>query len=107
MISKETFINTMHRLEALDSKMDKADVALKELSSGFCGLYIPEIVDIVVELLRAVFKDEKHDALGCFIYELDFLRQFKMGSVTVDGKPIDLSTWDKVYDFLIERMEEE
>ena len=107
MISKEVFVNIMHRLEALDSKMDRADAALKELSPDFCGLYIPEIVDLVVDTLREVFNDNKHDSIGYFVYELDFLRRFHMGSVTVNDEPIDLSTWDKVYDFLIERMEEE
>lgn len=106
MISKETFINIMHRLEALDNKMDKADTALKELSPDFCGLYIPEVLDVAVDILRETFNDNEHDSLGYFVYELDFLHGFKMGSVTVDGEPIDLSTWDRVYDFLIERMEE-
>lgn len=106
MISKEAFINTMHRLEALDNKMDKADAALKELSPDFCGLYIPEVLDITVDILHDVFNDYENDSLGYFIYELDFLRKFKMGCVIdAHGNPTDLSTWDKVYDFLIENME--
>lgn len=107
MISKETFVNIMNRLEALDGKMDAADAALKELSPDFCGLYITEPFDIIVDLLRDIFKDQERDSLGYFVYELDFLRKFKIGCVTEDGEPIDLSTWDKVYDHMIDIMEED
>ena len=105
MISKETFIDIMSRLEALDKKMDAADAALKELCPDFCGLYITESFDIVVDLLKDIFKD-KYDSLGYFIYELDYLRKFHMGCVTEDGEPIDLSTWDKVYDYMIKIKED-
>lgn len=106
MISKETFVNTMKRLEELDTKMDAVDAALKELCPDFCGLYITEPFDIIVDLLKDIFKD-KYDLLECFICELDFLRKFHMGCMTEDGKPIDLSTWDKVYDHLVELMKDE
>lgn len=106
MISKEIFVNTMNRLESLDNKIDAVDAAFKELSPDFCGLYITEPFDIVVDLLKDIFKD-KYDSLEYFIYELDFLHNFHTGCVTQDGEPIDLSTWDKVYDHMIEIMEED
>ena len=106
MISKECFIDTMRRLEDLDHKMDKVDTALKELAPDFGGFYIPEVPDIVVAILRDVFNDYENDSLGYFIYELDFLRKYKTGSITdAHDNPIDLSTWDKIYDFLLENME--
>ena len=106
MISKETFVDIMERLEALDSKMDAVDTAFKQLSPDFCGFYITESFDIVTGLLEEIFHD-KHGLLGYFMYELDFLRNYKDGSVEVDGEPIDLSTWDKVYDHLVELINEE
>lgn len=106
MISKETFVNTMKRLEELDTRMDAADKALKELCPDFCGLYITEPFDIIVDLLKDIFKD-KYDSLGYFIYELDYLRKFHMGCVTRDDESVDLSTWDKVYDHLVELMKDE
>lgn len=103
MISKETFINVMDRLETLNKKMDAVDTALRELSPDFGGFYIPDTLDIVVQLLKDVFKDED-DWIEYFIYESDWLRIFELGDVTVDEKPIDLSTWEKAYEFLIENM---
>ena len=105
MISKETFVNTMERLETLDKNMDAIDAAFKKLSPDFCGFYITEPFDIVVDLLKESFKD-KHDLLGYFVYELDYLHKFHMGCVTQDNEPIDLSTWDKVYDHMVNIMEE-
>lgn len=106
MISKETFVNTMERLETLDKNMDAIDAAFKKLSPDFCGFYITEPFDIVVDLLKENFKD-KHDLLGYFVYELDYLHKFHMGCVTQDNEPIDLSTWDKVYDHMVNIMEED
>ncbi len=105
MISKETFVNTMERLETLDKNMDAIDAAFKKLSPDFCGFYITEPFDIVVDLLKENFKD-KHDLLGYFVYELDYLHKFHMGCVTQNNEPIDLSTWDKVYDHMVNIMEE-
>lgn len=102
MISKEVFINTMRRLEALDSKMDAADKALQELSPDFCGLYIPEVIDIVMDLFAAMLSDNQYDWLEYCVFERDFLRNMKLGNVLDENKnPIDMSTWDKVYDFLM------
>lgn len=101
MISKEVFINVMDRLEILDKKMDAVDTALRELSPDFGGFYIQDTLDIVVEILKDVFNDEDEWILY-FIYERDWLRDFELGDVIMDGEPVDLSTWDKAYDFLIE-----
>ena len=106
MISKDTFVNTMERLETLDKNMDAIDAAFKKLSPDFCGFYITEPFDIVVDLLKESFKD-KHDLLGYFVYELDYLHKFHMGCVTQDDKPIDLSTRDKVYDHMVNIMKED
>lgn len=105
MISKDTFVKIMTRLEDLDKKMDNVDTALKALSSDFCGFYLPEVYDISIELLKHIFKD-KEDWIGYFVFELNWLHDHTLGSVSVDGNDIDLSDWDKVYDFLIKNMED-
>lgn len=105
MISKDTFVNVMTRLEYLDNKMDNVDVAMKTLSSDFCGFYIPEVLDIAIELLKNVFKD-KDDWIAYFIFERNWLHNLNIGDVTVNGQPVELNSWDKVYDFLIKIMEE-
>ena len=106
MISKETFVNTMDRLEALDDKMHDVDFAFQKLSPNFCGFYIPEVLNIVMDLLEDLL-DNKYEFLEYCVYERDFLHDMKLGHVTDEnGDPVDLSSWDKVYDFLIENKEE-
>ena len=105
MISKDRFVNTMNRLQELERKLDKADEAFHDLSPGFGGFHIPDVLDITLGILVDVFND-KNDWIDYFVNELDFLKDYRVGCVC-DGNdvPIDLSTWDKVYDFLIENME--
>ena len=106
MISKETFVNIMERLETLDKNMEAVDVALTNLSPDFCGFHVIAPFNIIIDLLKEIFKD-KHDWLGYFVYELDYLHKFHMGCITQDDEPIDLSTWDKVYDYMVNIMEED
>ena len=103
MISKDTFVQTMKQLEELDKKMDSVDVAMKALSSDFCGFYIPEVIDIAMTILIECFKDTHH-WLTYFICDLDWLHDYEKNDVLVNDMPVDVSTWDKVYDFLIWNM---
>jgi hypothetical protein len=102
MITKEVFVNTMKRIAELNRKMENADDALTKLCPDFCGLYIPESFDILSDLLKEVF-DDKDGWIDYFMYELDYLRRYEKRSV-VDklSNPIDCSSWEKVYDFLID-----
>lgn len=106
MISKEVFVNIMTRLEDLDKKMDNVDNALRDLSPDFGGLYIPEIVDIVIDLLKEIFEDEEEAWLSYLVYDLNWLHDHILGDIEENNEPIDLSSWDKVYDFLIKNMED-
>lgn len=104
MISKELFVKTMNRLENLNKKIDKVDSSLRDLSPDFGGFYIPDIEEIVLNILREEFDDNYNDWLSYCVYELNYLRDYEDGICVDDaGEPIDLSTWEKVYDFLVFR----
>ncbi len=104
MISKNTFVKTMTKLEALDNKMDNVDVAMKALCDDFCGFYIPDILDITLDILEETFKDKGRWISYCAL-DLKWLHDATSSYINVDGKDIDLSSWEKVYDFLIKNME--
>ena len=101
MITKTTFINTMNRLQKLDEKLNVVDNALKDLSPDFGGLYIPDFFDITIEILQEAIND-KHNWLVYFVYERDWLRNIKLGDVTLGDVPIQIETWEDVYDFIAE-----
>lgn len=107
MISKDVFVNTMTRLELLDKRMGDVDVALRNLCPDFNGFYVPETIDIVLDMLKDDFND-KYDWIEYFVYELDWLTKYREGCITdANGEPINLGSWEKVYDYLIENMEEQ
>lgn len=106
IISKRLFVDTMNGLRDYDRKMDVVDTAIKELDKDFGGLYITAPFDLIMPVLEGVFHDEKSGWLSYLVYEKNWLEECKPGDVTDENdEEIDLSTWDKVYDFLVKEME--
>lgn len=63
----------------------------------------------MVELLEAIMIDAKCQWISYFIYELDFGKNYVDGCVSYkkdNGGSIDISTPEKLYDFLIKNIEE-
>ena len=101
MITKKTFVDTMNKLQKLDEKLNAVDIALKDLSPDFGGLYIPDFFDIAIEILQEVMND-KDDWLMYFVYERDWLKDIELGDITVGDEPIQIETWEDVYDVIAE-----
>lgn len=99
MITKNTFVHTMNRLQELDRKMSEVDAALQNLSPDFCSFYIPDVFDLAIDILQEVMED-KDNWLGYFVYENDWLRNLKLGDVEVDGESVEIKSWADVYDFI-------
>ena len=60
---------------------------------------------IVLDLLKLLMHDEMND-IDYFVYELDYGRKYKPGMISEnDGTEIDLSTSEKLYKYLVERMD--
>lgn len=106
MISKDLFVSTMRKLEDLDKRMNNVDDALNALSPDFCGFYIPEVIDIVVDLLKGIFPN-RNNTIEFLVYDCNFLSTYTHGCVRDENdNVIDLSTWNKVYDYLIKNTED-
>ena len=101
MIAKKTFVDTMNKLQKLDEKLNAVDIALKDLSPDFGGLYIPDFFDLVINILQEVMND-KDDWLMYFVYERDWLKDIELGDITVGDEPIQIEAWEDVYDFIAE-----
>ena len=102
MISKQSFVNTITKLETLENKMDNVDAALKELSPDFGGFYLPDVLDITVELLAEMFNDTE-EWLSYFLFEKDWLHSFELGDIIIEEEHIEIKNWEDVYDFMIGR----
>ena len=106
MISKELFIKTMNRLESLDDKMSDVDAALRALSPNFGGFYIPDTIEIVMDILKEEL-GSKYDFLEYCVCAQDFLHTMKPTDVIDEnGNQTDLTSWAKVYDLLTDSIEE-
>lgn len=112
MISKEKFVDIINRLRNYNDMQDEIrDISKKyiePMESDFNNA--AEICvgheTVVVDLLRNIFDDEENDILGWWIWECDYGRSFKKGFlVELDGTKPDLTTPEKLYDYLTENME--
>lgn len=104
MISKETFIKTIERLEDLSDRMDVADRAMRGLCEDFGSFYICDAFNITTDVLSEIFNDKENDWLDYFIWECDWLHKFKLGDIEIGGYCVKIENWGDVYDFLISEM---
>ncbi len=105
-ISKEEFIRIIKRLEETEKTKNEIDKIIKEstdcIISDFTNASSLMICheDIVISLLETMFDDK--DTISWWIYDLEYGKKYEDGCITEkDGTIIDLSTTEKLYDFLI------
>ena len=106
MISKEKFVDIINKLQKVDNFVNETNEKARQLNysviSDFFNASSLSISHetIVVELLENIF--EEWNVLSWWIYELDYGRKYKNGCISdKNGNIIDLSTAEKLYDYLI------
>lgn len=113
MISKEKFITIINKMKLVDDFVndvnDKSRNLRETLDDSFLDFFEGNSLfvahsDIVVQLLENMFND--NDMISYWIYELNYGRDYKDGYVQdCDGNNIDISTVEKLYDYLVAEME--
>lgn len=107
MITKMQFVDIINKLKEVNDFVNETNDRARKLSdavmSDFFNAQSLSISheNIVVELLEDMFNDS--DLIGWWLYELDYGRKFKMGDLVDNGVEIDLSTSEKLYDYLKEK----
>lgn len=106
LISKTKFVSiieTIKNREDLVSKIDDICLEYRTLLRDDLP-YSSNIIiggeEEIVDLLTLIMKDV--DTISWWIWEEDFGRNFVMGDFTNGDKNIDLSTAEKLYDYLKE-----
>ena len=109
MITKERFVQILRRLENYNKLQEQInslfDECIDNKENDFCnagGICIGH-ESVVVELLENMFNDK--DTISWWLYECNYGRDFSLGDLEVDGIEIDLSTAEKLYDYLIKEAE--
>lgn len=109
MLTREQFRKTFDDIRNLKKREEIFNKAIKQMGlDGYCFIY-SDAISSIIDLLSAAMglearnKDEFND-IEYFCYELDFGRaDFSSHAIELpEGKTIDLSSVDKLYDYLIE-----
>ena len=111
IISKEKFVEIINRLRNYNDLKDKIDDLFKdnidnrEMDFMNAGSICIGHESVVVYLLENMFDT---DMISYFIYELEYGEKYKAGCVLdANMNEIDLSTAEKLYDYLIKSLESE
>jgi len=114
MISKEQFVTIINKMKTtydfVNEINDKTRQLRETLDDSFIDFFDGHSLfvahtDLVVKLLENMFND--NDMISYWIYELNYGRDYKDGYISdCDGNNIDISTVEKLYDYLVGEMEE-
>ena len=106
MISEKQFVDIINKLKEVNDFVNETNDKAKKLNDAVISDFFNATSlsisheNIVIELLQNMFNDS--DLIGWWIYELDYGRKFKIGDLIDNGVEIDLSTPEKLYDYLKE-----
>lgn len=101
-ITKEKFVSIMETIKKEYDSFDRVNTLLGEIFEDGQGFYKSYCYNELIELLKYIFNDFDYSNIEYFIYDLEFGKKYKLGMITdKDGKDIDFSSSDKLYDYLI------
>ena len=113
VISKEKFVGYINFIKELREKERKFNEGLSECfgEQNVANIFVyndveNKIIEMLCDLVGIEYnKEDKHvgDDIQYFIYELDFGEVgYAQHAVEIDGKTYDLSSAEKLYDYLVE-----
>lgn len=109
MISKEQFVEIIDRLRETNDFVNETNEKARKLKDAVESDFFATMSltvsheSIVLQLLENIFNDA--DYISWWLYDLDYGRKYKEYCIQdVDGNAIDVSTAEKLYDFLISEM---
>lgn len=99
VITKEEFCKIIRRLQKNCDRQTEIDDVFDTI------INFEDVSDVVINLLEKIMGIKADDIWGSdisyFCYELDFGRAWTPDSITdTDGNSIDISTAEKLYDYL-------
>lgn len=110
IISKENFCEIINRLKSYNELQNQINNLFKEQidnkEQDFCnaGSICIGHETVVINLLEAMFET---DLISWWIYEMDYGSTFSIGDIVEEnGEEHDLTTTEKLYDYLIYNLEQ-
>jgi len=107
-LTKEIFIKTMELIETQYKHDQKCHDAFKIIlpNDYVSGYNNDDIYKAVLDLLKIAFNDDNKDSwIDYYIYELDFGKKYKDGSVTDNNGSIPLANHQDLWNLLNNKIE--
>ena len=107
MITKKEFVDIINKLKQVNDFVEETNNNAKKLHDAIVSDFFNASSlmisheEIVVKLLREIFKLQDDDTLTWWLYEKEYGRKFKIGDFSVNDVAIDLTTSEKLYDYLL------
>lgn len=103
MLSKETFVKAMSEIKrAWDYQEDLNKFFTDHKADGY--VYQPDCTDVLIMVIEDAMGLERDENgvtdVSWFVYEMNFGNNFKMGDLVVDDKEVDVSTPEKLWEYL-------
>lgn len=108
MIDKLEFVSIINKLMEVNDFVEQTNDNARKLHDAIVSDFFNASSlmisheGIVVKLLREMFNLRDDDTLTWWLYEKNYGRDFKMGDFSVGVIDVDLSTPEKLYDYLVE-----
>lgn len=107
MITKKEFVDIINKLKEVNDFVEETNDKARKLNDAIISdffnassLSISHEI-IVVKLLENMFNDK--DIISWWLYELEYGEKYEKGCIKdCNGKDIDVSTPEKLYDYLLE-----
>lgn len=110
---KEQFVEYVGCIKKTCDKDDMLSEAIEKACNDDCrviGLYGAEcsaMVDLLSLAMGLEVGTRDGNEIEYFIYDLNFGKDYNEGSLSeMDGTPIDISTAEKLYDYIVSEVEE-
>lgn len=105
LLTKQEFVDVINRLREANVLVDKVEELFRNSRDNLeCDFYngaslLISHEGIVVKLLEKLMQDSGGD-ISYFIYELDYGKDYQEGCLSDENGNIDISTPEKLYEFL-------
>ena len=111
-ITQEEFVSYINELKIIEESSNRLNDALMAYDecSDFSGFSNIRVTCLIIELLEKLFNEKKdeygYSIISYFIEELEFGTKWTPECFQeADGTPIDISTSEKLYQYLVENYE--
>lgn len=99
-MNKKEFTDTLKNIKSVIDDIGGVHNALRKLDPDFGGFYLSRVETVLLDMLKKL-TDDKYDWIGYYVYELEWGKKWKRGTITLKNKKdVPLKTMSDLYDII-------